>query len=54
MIALRRLLALAVGLATFANAKSSSGDSVLVVVDPKRQDDYSIFFEGLKGASWIV
>jgi oligosaccharyltransferase complex subunit beta len=31
------------------NARSSSGDSVLVVIEPKQQDDYSIFFDGLKG-----
>ncbi len=40
---------MAAGLASLVTAKSSSGDSVLVVVEPKRQDDFSIFFQGLKG-----
>jgi len=31
-----------------ASARSSSGDSVLVVIEPQKQDDYSIFFNGLK------
>ena len=48
MLSLRRLLILAAGLASCVNAKSSTGDSVLVVIEPKRQDDFSIFFEGLK------
>jgi len=48
MFSLRRLLILAAGLASFVNAKSSTGNSVLVVVEPKRQDDFSIFFDGLK------
>ena len=48
MLSLRRLLILAAGLASYVNAKSSTGNSVLVVVEPKRQDDFSIFFEGLK------
>jgi len=41
---------LALSLITLVEAKSSTGNSVLVVVEPKRQDDFSIFFEGLKGA----
>lgn len=49
MFSLRRLLILAVGLTSCVNAKSSTGNSVLVVVEPKRQDDFSIFFDGLKG-----
>ena len=48
MFSLRRLLILAAGLASCVNAKSSTGNSVLVVVEPKRQDDFSIFFDGLK------
>ena len=48
MLSLRRLLILAAGLASLVNAKSSTGNSVLVVVEPKRQDDFSIFLEGLK------
>ena len=51
MLAFRRwcLLALSLANALYVAAKSSTGDSVLVVVDPKKQDDYSIFFNGLKG-----
>lgn len=48
MLSLRRLLILAAGLASYVCAKSSTGNSVLVVIEPKRQDDFSIFFEGLK------
>ncbi|KAJ3511262.1 hypothetical protein NLJ89_g4200 [Agrocybe chaxingu] len=48
MFGLRRLLLLAVGLASFVDAKSWTGNTVLVVVEPRRQDDFSIFFEGLK------
>jgi oligosaccharyltransferase complex subunit beta len=50
MFSSRWLIALALGLITLVEAKSSTGNSVLVVVEPKRQDDFSIFFEGLKGA----
>jgi hypothetical protein len=46
----RWLIVLALGLVSLVQAKSSTGNSVLVVVEPKRQDDFSIFFEGLKGA----
>ena len=49
MFSSRWLIALALGLVTLVQAKSSTGNSVLVVVEPKRQDDFSIFFEGLKG-----
>jgi oligosaccharyltransferase complex subunit beta len=51
MFSIRRwcLLALSVASLLCADAKSSTGDSVLVVVDPKNQDQYSTFFEGLKG-----
>ncbi|KAF9480879.1 oligosaccharyl transferase beta subunit [Pholiota conissans] len=48
MFALKRVLLLAVGLASLVSATSSTGNSVLVVVEPKRQDDFSMFFEGLK------
>ena len=48
MFSLRRVLILAAGLASYVNAKSSTGNSILIVVEPKRQDDFSIFFEGLK------
>lgn len=46
-----RSLFCAIGLAGVVYAKSSKGDSVLVVVEPKQQDNYSIFFNGLRGAS---
>ena len=37
------------GLSAFVNAKSSTGDSVLVVLDPSlSKDDYSIFFSRLE------
>jgi len=49
MFSLQRLLIVAAGIASIVNAKSSTGNSVLVVVEPKRQDDFSIFFDGLKG-----
>ncbi|OCH90665.1 Dolichyl-diphosphooligosaccharide-protein glycosyltransferase 48kDa subunit [Obba rivulosa] len=44
------LLASVVGLATLlVQAKSSSGDSVLVLLDPSlKRDDFSIFFSGLE------
>ncbi|TEB19488.1 dolichyl-diphosphooligosaccharide-protein glycosyltransferase [Coprinellus micaceus] len=47
MFSIRRwcLLALSVASLLCADAKSSTGDSVLVVVDPKNQDQYSTFFE---------
>jgi hypothetical protein len=48
MFSLRRLLILAAGLASYVNAKSSTGNSVLVLVEPKRRDDFSIFFDGLE------
>ena len=48
MFSFRSLLILAAGLASYVNAKSSTGNSVLVVVEPKRQDDFSIFFDRLK------
>ena len=52
MLSMRRfcLLALSVAGLLCAEAKSSTGDSVLVVVDPKNQDQYNILFDGLKGA----
>ncbi|KAG6815585.1 hypothetical protein H0H87_000342 [Tephrocybe sp. NHM501043] len=48
MVHLRSLLFLAVGLVARISAKSSTGDSVLVIVEPKQQDNYSLFFNGLK------
>ena len=51
MFSLHRLLILAAGLVSCVNAKSSTGNSVLVVVEPKNQDNFSIFFDGLKRES---
>ncbi|KAF5386854.1 hypothetical protein D9615_001982 [Tricholomella constricta] len=48
MVYLRSLLFLIAGFATGLNAKSSTGDSVLVIVEPKQQDNYSLFLNGLK------
>ncbi|KXN91992.1 Dolichyl-diphosphooligosaccharide--protein glycosyltransferase 48 kDa subunit [Leucoagaricus sp. SymC.cos] len=48
MVAFKRLVWLAVALASSVYAKSSAGDSVLVIVEPKKQDDYTIFFDGLR------
>jgi oligosaccharyltransferase complex subunit beta len=46
----RSLLLPLVGLTGLINAKSSSGDSVLVVLEQSlRKDDYSIFFTSLIG-----
>ena len=49
MVSLRSLLIPLLGLASFAAAKSSSGDSVLVVLDQTvAKEDYSLFFTGLE------
>ncbi|GLB35520.1 putative essential subunit of the N-oligosaccharyl transferase (OST) complex which catalyzes the transfer of a high mannose oligosaccharide from a lipid-linked oligosaccharide donor to an asparagine residue within an Asn-X-Ser Thr consensus motif in nascent polypeptide chains [Lyophyllum shimeji] len=45
---LRSLFFLVAALATSINAKSSTGDSVLVIVEPTQQDNYSLFFDGLR------
>ena len=43
-------LLLVLGLTSWATAKSSTGDSVLVILEPKLQkDNFSIFFDGLRG-----
>ncbi|KAG6831210.1 hypothetical protein H0H92_012004 [Tricholoma furcatifolium] len=48
MVLLRSLLFLVAGFSACISAKSSTGDSVLVIVEPKQQDNYSLFFNGLK------
>ena len=55
MFSLRKWCLLALSLASVlgVDAKSSTGDSVLVVVDPAQQDSYSIFFNGLKGEQTV-
>ena len=49
MLLLQGLLWLAALIFTGAGAKSSTGTNVLVVVEPEHQDEYSLFFQGLKG-----
>ncbi|KAJ3562443.1 hypothetical protein NP233_g9568 [Leucocoprinus birnbaumii] len=39
---------------TSVYAKSSTGDSVLVIVEPKKQDDYNMFYEGLRERGFEV
>lgn len=49
MVALWGLLAHLVALAALVTAKSSTGDSVLVVLEPSlKREDYSTFFGGLE------
>ncbi|TFK34877.1 oligosaccharyl transferase beta subunit [Crucibulum laeve] len=48
MLSFRRIFLLIAAVTSAVSAKSSTGDSVLVVVEPSRQNDYSIFFNGLK------
>lgn len=44
------IISCAVAFLALVNAKSSSGDSVLVILEPGLQkEDYSIFFSGLEG-----
>ena len=44
------LLGTLLSLAAAALARSSTGSSVLVILEPKlKQDDYSLFFGGLRG-----
>jgi len=49
MIAFKKLTWLAITLVSSVHAKSSTGDSVLVIVEPKKQNSYNIFFDGLRG-----
>ncbi|KAF5372921.1 hypothetical protein D9758_001481 [Tetrapyrgos nigripes] len=48
MLSLYTFILLIFGLAVVLDAKSSSGNSVLVILDPARRPDYSIFFDGLQ------
>jgi hypothetical protein len=44
------LLGTLLSLAAYALARSSTGSSVLVILEPKlKQADYSLFFDGLRG-----
>ncbi|TFK25753.1 dolichyl-diphosphooligosaccharide-protein glycosyltransferase [Coprinopsis marcescibilis] len=56
MFSIRRFCLLALSLAHVwsVTAKSSTGDSVLVVVDPKRQAQYSQFLDGLKDRGYDI
>jgi len=49
MIAFKKLIWLAITLVSAVHAKSSTGDSVLVIVEPKKQNSYNIFFDELRG-----
>ena len=49
MIAFKKLTWLAITLVSSVHAKSSTGDSVLVIVEPKKQNSYNIFFDELRG-----
>ncbi|KAF8638843.1 hypothetical protein AX17_001901 [Amanita inopinata Kibby_2008] len=44
----KRVLWLVTGLLASVQARSSTGDSVLVVVEPEQQNNYSLFFGSLK------
>jgi oligosaccharyltransferase complex subunit beta len=53
MVALRRALGQLLLLTGFALARSSTGNKVLVILDPKvEQKDYSVFFRGLTSAGY--
>lgn len=54
MFSVKRLVILAVGLAGFASAISSTGNSVLVVVESSKKDNFSIFFDDLRGAPFVL
>ena len=52
MRGLFRLAACLLGLLSSVVAKSSTGNSVLVVVDPENRDLYTTFFSGLKSQGY--
>ncbi|KAK0185906.1 oligosaccharyl transferase beta subunit [Armillaria mellea] len=52
MLSLYTLLSLLFCLFGLLDAKSSTGDSVLVVLDPAAQSQFSIFFNGLKDSGY--
>ncbi|KAJ7577529.1 oligosaccharyl transferase beta subunit [Mycena floridula] len=54
MLRFLSFVALLLSLASLLDAKSSTGDSVLVVVDPKQKNDYSIFFDGLTANGYTL
>jgi hypothetical protein len=52
MAGLWRLAAYLAAAVALVGARSSTGDEVLVVLEPAlKQEDYSLFFGGLKGQS---
>ena len=54
MVSFRSLTLLLAGLASGLYAKSSTGDTVLVIVEPKKRAEYSLFFGGLKGGQALL
>jgi oligosaccharyltransferase complex subunit beta len=53
MAGLWRLAAYLAAAVALVGARSSTGDEVLVVLEPAlKQEDYSLFFGGLKGQSF--
>ncbi|KAK0492213.1 Oligosaccharyltransferase 48 kDa subunit beta-domain-containing protein [Armillaria luteobubalina] len=52
MLSLCTLLSLLFCLFSLLDAKSSTGNSVLVVLDPAAQSQFSIFFDGLKDSGY--
>ncbi|KAK2460666.1 hypothetical protein APHAL10511_007136 [Amanita phalloides] len=52
MLLLKRLLCLAAILLAGVEARSSTGDGVLVVVEPEQRQKYSIFFQNLRGRGY--
>lgn len=49
MLSLCTFLFVILGLSSILDAKSSSGDSVLVLLDDAHRGDFTIFLDGLKG-----
>lgn len=54
MFSMKRLVVLAMGLAGFVSAISSTGNSVLVVVESSKKDNFSIFFDDLRSALVVL
>ena len=49
MLALYPLISVLFCILGLAEAKSSTGNDVLVILDPTAEDKYSIFFDDLRG-----
>ncbi|KAJ7281774.1 oligosaccharyl transferase beta subunit [Mycena rebaudengoi] len=52
MLSLSTFVLFFLSLSGFLHAKSSEGDSVLVIVEPAYRKDFSIFFDGLKAQGY--